>query len=517
MSPDSTPKRKKVMLIIMDGLGAAPNSKGNAVTLAQPKNLIKLWDSYPHTYLDASGESVGLPEGTYGNSEVGHLNIGAGKIILQNLPKINRSIEKGAYYSNQTLIKAYDHVIKYGSKVHIMGCISDGSVHSHVDHFVATHQFFVNKGYTGKLYFHGFTDGRDTAPQSAPQYLLKLQEQINKTGLGHIATLIGRSLAMDRNQKWERTEKAYSLLTKGAGTKVNDWLSGVNSSYAAGITDEFIEPMIIPDRSEIPMIAENDAVIFLNFRADRAIQLSEAFISPEFLHFQRLSFQNLMFVAMVPYRKDFPTDVIMPKEYVNLSLGRMLSEQNLRQLRIAESEKFPHVTYFFNGGLGVKYPGEDRIEIQSPNVPTYDLKPEMSAMEITQALEERIKTDTYDFILVNLANPDMVGHTGNMDACIKSVQVTDYCIGRLVSRFTATGGTVILTADHGNVEEVIKYGTEDVIDTEHSLNPVPFIVVGGKHAISNMKYGKLSDIAPTVLQILGLNKPDEMRGNSLIG
>ncbi|WKZ31040.1 MAG: 2,3-bisphosphoglycerate-independent phosphoglycerate mutase [Candidatus Dojkabacteria bacterium] len=321
---------------------------------------------------------------------------------------------------------------------------------------------------------------------------------------------------MDRNEKWERTEQAYSMLTKGAGTKVADWQSGLNASYTAGKTDEFIEPTIIPDGSDIPMIVENDVVLFLNFRSDRATQLSEAFIQSDFMHFQTVAFQNLYYAGMVAYKKDFPNKVIMPKEYVNLSLGRMLSESNLRQLRIAESEKFPHVTYFFNGGLDVKYPGEDRIEIQSPNVPTYDLKPEMSALQVTEALEARIKTGTYDFILLNLANPDMVGHTGNMEACIKAIQATDYCVNRLVDRFTAMGGTVILTADHGNVEEVIKFGTEDVVDTEHSLNPVPFIVVDKNLPKVNMRFGKLSDIAPTVLHLMGISKPDEMRGQSLL-
>lgn len=504
------------MLIIMDGLGAAPNSNGNAVTLAHPKGLISLWDAYPHTYLDASGEAVGLPEGTYGNSEVGHLNIGAGKVILQNLPKINKSINTGAYFTNQTLSKALEHARSYNSKIHLMGCMSDGSVHSHIDHFIATHQFFVNKGYTGKLYIHAFTDGRDTSPQSAPTYFVKMQEQIDKSGLGKIATIVGRAHAMDRNQKWDRTEKAYNLLAKGAGVRVGDWRGALEASYTAGVTDEFIEPILIPDGSDIPMITEHDAVIFLNFRSDRATQLSEAFIKPDFMHFQSVKFQNLFYAGMVAYRKEFPANVVMPKEYVNLSLGRMLSENGLRQLRIAESEKFPHVTYFFNGGLDVKYPGEDRIEIQSPDVPTYDMKPEMSALQLTEALEQRIKAGTYDFILLNIANPDMVGHTGNMEACIKAVQVTDYCVSRLANLFTALGGSVIITADHGNVEEVIKFGTEDVVDTEHSLNPVPFMLIDKSIPKTNMPYGQLADISPTVLRLFGLNKPSEMHGQSLI-
>lgn len=506
---------QKVMLIIMDGLGAAPVDKGNAVTLARPENLIRYWDSYPHTYLQASGPAVGLPEGIYGNSEVGHLNIGAGKVILQNLPKINRAIETGAYYSNTTLLSALQHAQTNGSNIHIIGCFSDGGVHSHIDHFLATHKFFVQRAVKNPIYFHCFTDGRDSPPKEARRFFQILNKQINDTGFGHIASIIGRAYAMDRNNNWDRTKLAYDLLTLGKGELFNNWEDALNNSYLKGFTDEYIKPSIIKKDQNVPVITSNDVILFLNYRADRALQLTEAFLSERFDSFQTKALQNIFFASMVSYRKDYPNHVIMPKEYVNLSLGRIISENGMRQLRIAESEKFPHVTYFFNGGLSIKYSGEDRIEVPSPNVPTYDRKPEMSAMEILTILKQRLNLNIYDFVVLNLANTDMVGHTGNLQACIRSVQVVDHVVDQLVKQFTSLGGTVILTADHGNVEEVIKVGTND-IDTEHSLNPVPFMIINSSLKKDNLPYGQLSDIAPTILDLMNIRKPDEMMGRSLL-
>lgn len=498
----------------MDGLGVAKNNPGNAVTLAQPQNLIRYWETSAHTYLKASGPSVGLPDGVYGNSEVGHMNIGSGKVIFQNLPKINKAIQSGTFFSNQKLREAYNHATQYRSAIHIMGCLSDGAVHAHIDHFIATLEYYARLKFNGKVYFHAFTDGRDTAPDSAPKYLARLQEAIDFHKLGHIATIIGRAHAMDRNQRWERTQKAYNLLVNGQGQSFASFNEALQASYQNKTMDEYIEPVTIPDQGQIVTIKDNDCVLFLNFRSDRAIQLSEAFLKPEFTHFPVKPYQNLMFCGMVSYEKEFPKHVIFPKEYLKLSLGRILSENGLRQLRIAESEKFPHVTYFFNGGLPIKYSGEDRIEIQSPRVATYDLKPEMSALEVTEALEKRIDLGLYDFIALNLANPDMVGHTGNLEACIKAVKVTDYCVDRLVKRFVANGGTVILTADHGNVEEVIK--DDGQIDTEHSYNPVPFMIVNPTKSIRSLQSGALQSIAPTILDLFGLQKPAEMSGRSLI-
>lgn len=514
--PQKIPRQKqKVMLIILDGLGAAPHSRGNAVSLAKPTNLIKYWDAYPHTYLDASGKAVGLPDGIYGNSEVGHLNIGAGKTILQNLPKINKSIETGRFFSNATLEEALAHATRYNGRVHIMGCLSDGAVHAHVDHFIATLKFFQRKDFKGKLYVHAFSDGRDTPQKSTKEFLGKVQETIDEIGAGHIATVVGRALAMDRNSKWERTQKAYNLLASGKGATFKRWDKAVDKAYESDEIDEYLEPIIIPDGDTLPIIRNNDVVLFMNFRSDRAMQLSDAFIKDSFDDFPVKKLENLFFASMVPYRRNFPEKQIFPKEYLKLSIGRILAEHGKRQLRIAESEKFPHVTYFFNGGLPIKYNGEDRIEIKSPNVATYDQKPEMSANEVSASLIERIKLDIYDFIVLNFANPDMVGHTGNLAACVKAVQSVDYLLGKIVPEFQARGGTVIITADHGNVEEVIKVENGE-IDTEHSLNPVPFIIVDDKLKKQHLEYGKLSDIAPTILEMMGINSPTEMNGESLL-
>jgi 2,3-bisphosphoglycerate-independent phosphoglycerate mutase len=506
---------QKVLLIIMDGLGVAPNSKGNAVTLAKPKTLTSLWSTNPHTYLLASAEAVGLPENTKGNSEVGHLNIGAGRVINQNLPRINKTVNSGSYINNPTLWDSLKHVIKNKSKINLMGCLSDGSVHAHIDHFKATVDFFVKNGFTGDLLVHAFTDGRDRPPQSAKKYLEEMDRYLKEVGLGRIATVVGRSYAMDRNGTWDRTQKAYRLLTEGKGTVATNWAQAVDLSYQMDTTDEFIEPAIIKSTEGNSYIEDGDAVIFMNFRADRAIQLAEAFIDTQFSNFTVSHFDKLFFAGMVEYRKGQPEHVIIPKEYINLPLGKVISAYGLRQLRIAESEKFPHVTYFFNGGMSLKYEGEDRIEIPSPNVATYDLQPEMSLPVLLDVLNSRIAQDMYDLIVLNLANPDMVGHTGNIEASIKAVKAVDAAVDQLVKKFTARGGVVLLTADHGNVEEVINLETGQ-IDTEHSINPVPFIVVGKENTIRTLPYGALKDIAPTILDIMGIPEPTEMTGRSLL-
>lgn len=504
----------KLLLIILDGLGAAKHNRGNAVTLANPTNLMRYWDSYPHTYLQASGEAVGLPDGVYGNSEVGHMNIGAGRVLLQNLPKINKAISKGAYYSNQTLRETLSFIDPKANTIHVIGCFSDGAVHSHIKHFIATLEFYKRQNYPGEIKIHAFTDGRDTHPKSARSYLEQVQEYIDQSGLNaKIVSLCGRAIAMDRNQKWERTIKAYQLLTESKGERYPSWHEALEKRYASDETDEYLSPSVIGN--DDISVKQGDVVLYLNFRADRAIQLTDAFISDEFEGFPRQKIPGLFFASMVAYRKDFPEKTLMSKEYVNLSLGRLIAESGKRQLRIAESEKFPHVTYFFNGGNAVKYNGEDRIEIQSPNVPTYDLQPEMSTFEVLGALDERIKLELYDFIVLNIANTDMVGHTGNLEACVKAVKVADFAVKKLVDRFTALGGTVVITADHGNVEEVIKLDTEEP-DTEHSLNPVPFIIINREIKQRQLAYGKLADIAPTILDLLGIPTPSEMIGQSLI-
>ena len=505
-------KKRKVMLIILDGVGTAPASEGNAVVRANPSHLASLWSTSPHTYLLASGAAVGLPSGTKGNSEVGHMNIGAGRVVIQTLPRINQSIKNRHFLNNITLKDALSHARNYKSTIHLLSLVSDGGVHSHINHLLATLEFFSKNNFEGNVLIHAFTDGRDSSVNASTGFLNRVQEHINMYGVGQIATICGRAWAMDRNRQWERTKKAYDLLTSNLGEICGSYQQCLTNSYANGITDEFINPTVLLKDSEIK---QDDVVLFLNFRPDRALQLTQALIEKDFDKFPRKNIEPIFFASMVEYRKDFPEEVIFPRQYINLPLGNILSTRGLRQLRIAESEKFPHVTYFFNGGTNVKYDGEDRIEVPSPSVPTYDLKPEMSAEKLTNILLERIRTDIYDFILVNFANPDMVAHSGNIDATIKAVSTVDTCTNRLVKEFVARGGVVIITADHGNAEELINLDTNEM-DTEHSYNPVPFIIVGLNNQNLNLQYGALKDIAPTILKIMGIPVPSEMNGQSLL-
>lgn len=502
--------KQKVLLIILDGLGAAPKNNGNAVVLANPQNLSTLWNIYPHTYLLASGEAVGLPKNVRGNSEVGHLNLGAGNVVAQTLPRIDNAIKRGLIYSNDTLKASLAHAIKYNSNIHLIGLLSDGSVHSHIDHFKAVIDFYAKSNFENNLFIHAFTDGRDTPPQSALQYLTEIDRYCLERGLGKIGTIIGRYFAMDRNNQWDRTERAYFLLTRNIGQKFTTYGEAIDTFYKKGITDEFMEPIVINES----MVKPNDVVINLNYRPDRALQLAQAFELPAFDSFKRDNLPNLFFAGMVEYSKGFPAKVIFPKQYVNLPLGKVVDSVGLRQLRIAETEKFPHVTYFFNGGASIVYANEDQIVIPSPNVPTYDLKPEMSALEILNVLSKRITSQAYDFTLVNFANADMVGHTGVLEAGVKAIQTVDYCVHELVNQFLGHGGAVIITADHGNAEEMINLQTGG-IDTEHSLNPVPCIIAGTSITNRFLPYGALKDVAPTILDIMGIPKPSEMNGQSL--
>lgn len=503
--------RQKVLLIILDGLGAAPKNNGNAVVLAQPESLISYWSSSARTYLIASGEAVGLPKNVKGNSEVGHLNIGSGRTVYQSLPRINNAIAKGQLAQNNTLREAFAHAYKYGGNIHLIGLLSDGGVHSHIDHFKAVVDYFSDANFPNNLYIHAFTDGRDTPPSSALTYLSQIDRYCLDRGIGKIATIIGRYYGMDRNNKWDRTELAYDLLVKGIGAEYPTYQNALEHNYSQNITDEFIEPAVINKCK----IAPNDAVILMNYRADRILQLTEALISDDFSNFHREKIENLYVAGMVEYRKNFPQKVIFPKQYINLTLGNVIDTEGKTQLRIAETEKFPHVTYFFNGGTSVIYNNEDRIIIPSPKVATYDQKPEMSALEITTILLDRISRNIYDFIVVNFANTDMVGHTGNLEAGIKAVKVVDYCVRQLVQEFTLRGGAVIITSDHGNVEEMINLDTTEV-DTEHSLNPVPLIIIDGKTPSKTLPYGSLKDIAPTILDLMGISKPSDMTGQSLL-
>lgn len=504
--------KQKVLLVVMDGLGVAPKSEGNAVVLANPVHLSTLWNTNPHTYLLASGEAVGLPKDVKGNSEVGHQNLGSGQIIKQTLPRINSAIERGYFLKSSVLYNSLVHASRNNGNIHIMGLLSDGSVHSHISHFFAILRYFSQNNFKNHVYFHIFTDGRDTGVNQAKDFIAQLERHIEMQGIGEIATICGRSYAMDRNNTWERTKTAYDLITKGVGEKFEHWQEAIDQSYQNGVTDEFLKPIVIKDAKVKP----GDSVIHANFRADRALQLTSAFIDQSFTNFPREVIPNLFFASMVEYRKNFPANVLVPKQYITMPLGRILSSNSFKQLRIAESEKFPHVTYFFNGGMSIRYDMEDRIEIPSPSVPLYDQKPEMSAEEMTDILINRIEADIYDFILVNFANPDMVGHTGNLEASIKAVQTVDKCVDDLVRVFTSKGGCVILTADHGNAEELLNIDTGEM-DTEHSLNPVPLILIGSKIPPRVLQYGALKDVAPTILQLMGALQPMEMTGKSLIG
>lgn len=503
--------KQKVMLIILDGLGSAPKGSGNAVVLSNPTHLSTLWNTTPHTYLLASGEAVGLPKNVKGNSEVGHMNIGAGRVVTQNLPRVNKAIENGLFFKNGVLTDALRYAKANRSRIHLMGLVSDGGAHSHVDHFLATIQYFAKNNFMGDLFVHAFTDGRDAAPDSAKQYLDMVQGTIDTYGIGKIATLCGRRIAMDRNKNWERTKQAYELLTKNVGISASDYTSALTQSYAQGVTDEFLNPTVLVPNSNIK---PNDVVLFLNFRPDRALQLTQSLIDNDFDKFQRDFVTPLFFGSLVEYRKDYPKKVMFPKQYINVPLGNVVASQGLSQLRIAESEKFPHVTYFFNGGRAVRFAKEDRIEIPSPAVATYDMKPEMSALQVTDALINRMQNNIYDLYVVNFANPDMVGHTGNVQATAKAVAVVDHCVNELVKNFTAKGGAVVITADHGNAEEVVNMDTGEM-DTEHSLNPVPFMVAGTKIPPKQLQYGALKDITPTILDIMGVPKPGDMTGMSL--
>jgi 2,3-bisphosphoglycerate-independent phosphoglycerate mutase len=503
--------KQKVLLVVMDGLGAAPKNKGNAVVLANPTHLSTLWNTNPHTYLLASGEAVGLPKHIKGNSEVGHQNLGSGQIIKQTLPRIDSAIENGYFFKSSVLYNALVHATRHDGDIHLMGLLSDGAVHSHISHFFATLRYFSQNNFKNNIYFHIFTDGRDTSINQSQEFIAQLERHIEIQGTGKIATICGRRYAMDRNRTWDRTKLAYDLITKGEGQQFHSYKKAIETSYQNGVTDEFIKPIVINKTAITP----GDSVIHLNFRADRALQLTSAFIDPSFKEFEREMIPNIFFASMVEYRKNFPPNVIVPKKYITMPLGRIISSNGFKQLRIAESEKFPHVTYFFNGGMSIRYDEEDRIEVPSPAVPLYDQQPEMSADEMTDILINRINADIYDFILVNFANPDMVGHTGNLEASITAVKTVDRCVNALVDSFLSKGGAVILTADHGNAEELINLDTGE-IDTEHSLNPVPFILLGTKIPPRILSYGALKDVAPTILQIMGIPQPLEMTGKSLI-
>jgi len=507
--------KKPVALIILDGFALRDEDKGNAVTHAKKPNFDRFWNEYPHATLQASGEAVGLPEGQMGNSEVGHLNIGAGRIVYQSLTRVNLAIREGEFEQNETLLAAVKHAKEKGTNLHLFGLLSDGGVHSHIEHLYALLRLAKSEGLE-KVYIHGFLDGRDVAPQSAETYLKELNEKIEEYGIGEIATLSGRYYSMDRDKRWERVEKSYRAMVYGEGPSYTSAEECVKDSYDNGIYDEFVLPSVITkeDGSPVATIQDEDAVIFYNFRPDRAIQISNTFANEDFRSFDRGEKhpKNLHFVCLTHFSETVDGYVAFKPNNLDNTLGEVLSQNNLKQLRIAETEKYPHVTFFMSGGREAEFPGETRILIDSPKVATYDLKPEMSAYEVTDALLAEIEGDKQDAILLNFANPDMVGHSGMLEPTVKAIETVDECLGKIVDAILAKGGTAIITADHGNADEVITLEGNPM--TAHTTNPVPVIVT--KQGLELREDGILGDLAPTMLTLLDVAQPKEMTGKTLI-
>ncbi|MFL1675899.1 2,3-bisphosphoglycerate-independent phosphoglycerate mutase [Paenibacillus dendritiformis] len=506
---------RPVALIIMDGFGLRNVTEGNAVAQAKKPNYDRYMNTYPHTTLTACGEAVGLPEGQMGNSEVGHLNIGAGRIVYQDLTRITKSIREGDFFDNETLLGAVKHAKENGTALHLYGLLSDGGVHSHIDHTLAMLEMAAKSGLT-KVYVHAFLDGRDVAPDSAIGYIERLQAKIDELGVGRIATVQGRYYAMDRDKRWERTEKSYRAMVYGDGPRYRDPLQAVKESYEQSVFDEFVMPTVIVDENNEPvgLVRDNDAVVFSNFRPDRAIQLSQVFTNEDFRGFDRGAHfpKSLYFVCLTLFAETVGGFVAYKPKELDNTLGEVLVQHGKKQLRIAETEKYPHVTFFFSGGRDVELPGEKRVLIASPKVATYDLKPEMSAYEVAEAAVREIESDVHDTIILNFANPDMVGHSGKLEPTIKAVEATDECMGRVVEAVLAKGGVCLITADHGNADMV--FDEEGRPFTAHTTNPVPFIVTAKD--VELREGGILADIAPTILDLMQLPKPEEMTGTSLI-
>ncbi len=503
-------------LIILDGWGMCSNVKGNAIMNARTPNMNKFFNLYPHTELSCSGEDVGLPAGQMGNSEVGHLNIGAGRVVYQELTRISKAVKDGDFFNNAVLLKALEHSLENNSSLHLIGLLSDGGVHSHIEHLFALLEL-AGRYNLKKVFVHCFLDGRDVPPDNALQYIKQLEDKINEIGTGKIATVMGRYYAMDRDRRWERTHLAYQAMVEGKGLQTNSAGAAVIDSYQRGEYDEFVRPTVVLDESGNPtgVIKDGDSVIFFNFRPDRARQITRAFVDREFTGFARNGrLENLYFVCMAQYDREIEAPVAFMPQVLKNTLGEVLSKKGIKQLRLAETEKYAHVTFFFNGGVEAPNPGEERILVPSPKVATYDQKPEMSANEVTEEFIEQLEKNHFKVIILNFANPDMVGHTGDMQATIKAIETVDQCLGRIVERMLEKDGVVLITADHGNAECMKDEMGNSV--TAHTTSPVPFILIGEKYKNLSLKKGRLEDVAPTVLELLGLEKPAEMTGNSLI-
>lgn len=501
--------KRPVLLCIMDGFGKNESTYGNAIAAAKKPNLDKIVSENPMTFIGASGLDVGLPDGQMGNSEVGHTNIGAGRVVYQELTRITKSIQDGDFFTNEALVGAMENCKKNSSALHLMGLMSDGGVHSHNTHLYGIMELAKRSG-VDKVYIHCFMDGRDVPPTSGKDYLAELCEKCDEIGVGEIATVMGRYYAMDRDNRWERVVKAYKAMTEGEGVKFDCACKMMEESYANDVTDEFIVPAV--SEKAVP-VKDNDSIVFFNFRPDRAREITRAFVDPAFSGFEREQLKGLYYVCMTQYDATMPNvHVAFKPESLENTFGEYISDKGLKQLRIAETEKYAHVTFFFNGGVEKQYPGEDRILVKSPAVATYDLQPEMSAYEVTDKLLAAIDSDKYDAIILNYANCDMVGHTGVFDAAVKAVEAVDTCVGKIVDAVAAKGGVTLITADHGNADKM--YEADGSPFTAHTTNPVPFIVVG--YPCELREGGRLCDIAPTMLKIMGLEQPKEMTGVSII-
>lgn len=538
---------KPVVLIVLDGFGIAPPGPGNAVYLANPMNINSFFQSFPHTTLKASGEAVGLPMGEVGNTEVGHINLGAGRIVYQDLPRINMSIADGSFFQNEAIMKGILHVKKTGGDFHVIGLVGEGAVHSAIDHLYAL-LYMAREQRLNQVFVHAITDGRDSPPKAAAGTIKRVEEKLTQSKIGKIASIMGRYYAMDRDRRWERIEKAYSCLTEAKGQTAPSAAEAISQAYNESKTDEFIEPTVILENGKpVATIKKGDAVVFFNYRIDRPRELTKAFVLDDFEKQANITtsfdpyavkyykthapkepiltppfkrekkIENLFFITMTEYEKNLPVEIAFPPIMVNMPVGRVIADAETRQMRMSESEKERFVTFYFNGQREVAFEKEERLIVPSPKVPTYDLKPEMSAREVTQLLLTKMRSRTYPFILVNFANADMVGHTGNIEASIMAVKTLDECLGEIVTLGLAYDYTIMITADHGNVEQKINPQTGQ-ISTEHTDNPVPFLAINKKFQGKNTKLqtGILSDVAPTVLTQMEIPKPSTMTGRNLM-
>ncbi len=504
--------KKPTVLMILDGYGLNDKPEGNAVAQAKTPVMDGIMAKYPFVKGQASGMAVGLPDGQMGNSEVGHTNMGAGRIVYQMLVKITKSIQEGDFFQNDALVQAMENCKKNNSALHLMGLLSPGGVHSHMEHLYGLLEMAKRNGLE-KVFIHAYLDGRDVPPSSAAEYMEEAVAKIKEIGTGSVATIAGRFYAMDRDNAWDREEKAYAALVYGEGVSASDPVQAIKDSYANDVTDEFMLPTVVnPDG----MIQENDSVIFFNFRPDRARQLTRAFVDPDFTGFERRNgYFPLTFVCMAQYDAEMPNVLVaFPPEELTMTFGEYLSKNGKKQLRLAETQKYAHVTFFFNGGEEKQFEGEDRILVNSPKVATFDMKPEMSAYEVCDNLVESIRSDQYDVIIVNFANPDMVGHTGIMEAAIKAIEAVDECVGKALEAILEVDGQMFICADHGNAEKLIDEDGEPF--TAHTTNPVPFIIVNYDEDYTLREGGCLADIVPTLIEMMGMEQPAEMTGKSLL-